>query len=208
MLVTGHPSRAFIEVADVVIGMETHKIGAHKPVDDVSTPGKQAKHLGRGKRDMQEEADGRIGHPLSEHSRKKHQVVIMYPDNVILTRDLGHLVAEDPVDAHVGIPEVVAVYGVEGKVMEERPDRLVGEAEVEVVDIILGEKNPVTPPLSKILPNLVLMPPKTFLSQSTPPYPQGIGSLVDGTQTGCDAAGARLDFEFPILLDKCYRQPV
>ena len=59
----------------------------------------------------------------------------MDPHQIIVLRGFQDLVGELPVDPLVGFPILVIVMYILGEVMEQRPDGLVAESEIEAIQI-------------------------------------------------------------------------
>ena len=90
---------------------------------------------------MQEEADLQLRHPLVQHLRHEHELVIVHPDEVARFRHLEHLVGEALVDVAVVIPPRGVVAHVVRHVMQQRPDARVREAFVMTRDFFFAEED-------------------------------------------------------------------
>ena len=56
------------EVANVVVGVESHQVGSQESFQDLFPPGQEAKELEGGKGDVEEEAYGGLGESLPKHT--------------------------------------------------------------------------------------------------------------------------------------------
>ena len=84
---------------------------------------------------MEEEPDFGIGQLLPYQLGKEHQVIVVYPDFVIRSRDLHNPITKDFVHPLVGIPAGEIIDDVLREVVEERPDGPVAEPSVVSVYI-------------------------------------------------------------------------
>jgi hypothetical protein len=66
-------------------------------------------------------------------------VIVVYPDDVIGFGDACHHVGEGRVHSLIGLPRLLAVFGIEREVVKERPDGLVAETVVVGFDILLRD---------------------------------------------------------------------
>jgi archaeosine-15-forming tRNA-guanine transglycosylase len=88
-----------------------------------------------------EVADLRIGQAFAEHLRQEHQVVVVNPDDVVGPGHLHHGIAEPLVHPLIDLPRLRVVVCREVEVVEERPEGVVAEPVVVVLDIVRGEKD-------------------------------------------------------------------
>lgn len=66
---------------------------------------------------MVEIADAKCGHDFAEHPGQQHELVILYPNDVIGTDQMPNLFAEEPIDLAVGFPEVLSVLCVREEIV-------------------------------------------------------------------------------------------
>jgi len=71
-------------------------------------------------------------------------VIIVYPDNIVRFGNFSNYVGEGCVDSFVSLPEIFAVFRIEGKKKKKGPDSSVTEPVIVGFDIVLGERNRVS----------------------------------------------------------------
>ncbi|MBA7689742.1 hypothetical protein ES703_98253 [subsurface metagenome] len=62
-------------------------------------------------------------------------MIIVYPDNIIRPGNSRDYVGEGCVDSFISLPEIFAVFRIEGEVVEKRPDSSVADTVVVGFDI-------------------------------------------------------------------------
>ena len=70
---------------------------------------------------------------------------IVYPDNIIRLGNSSNFIGKSCVDSFISLPEIFAVYRIEGKVVEKRPDSIIANPLVVSFDIALLQRNRVAP---------------------------------------------------------------
>ena len=85
------------EVLQVEVGLEGDEVRAQQSAQDLVPMRQDAEGLGGGERDVQEEADARLGGHVAEEPRQQHQVVVVDPHRVAGLEVLEDGVAEAPV---------------------------------------------------------------------------------------------------------------
>ncbi|MBA7677541.1 hypothetical protein ES703_85799 [subsurface metagenome] len=68
-------------------------------------------------------------------------MIIVYPDDIIRFGDSSNYVGESCVGSFVGLPEIFAIFRVEGEMVKERPDGSVADTVVVGFDIMLCDRN-------------------------------------------------------------------
>ncbi len=63
-------------------------------------------------------------------------MIVVYPDEIVVSGLVGDHLGEAPVDRVVGVPEPRLEVALALEVVEQRPDHLIGEPQVEVVDLL------------------------------------------------------------------------
>jgi hypothetical protein len=100
-----------------------------------------AQHLGHGKRNMQEKADG-VGHTqIAQAASERQQVIVVHPDDVVRANHRDEASRKRFVDAQ--IPRVVLALEVREivPVVERRPQRGIGKAAVILVIVAPRESH-------------------------------------------------------------------
>ncbi len=184
------------KVMGVIVGMKSHQVGAQKPTEDLFPPGQKPEDFEGRKWDMKEKADGRPGQPLAKQGGQEHQMVIMDPDLIAGPDDFEGFAAEFLIDPLVGGPVTLVVDGVSGKIMEQRPDRLVGEPMVIIINLGLAEKNGTTVLFFEKAANLSLLLQTDLLGgDAGPAEPNTRPSSIERTQAGGDPPRAALQVQ-------------
>ena len=144
------------EVGGAAGQLEADDVRAEQALEDLAAPRQLLEQLGRRERDVQEEADAQVGPQLAEHLRDQLQLVVLHPDRGALGGHLGGLGGEPLVDPDVGVPPLAVEGRLGDHVVVERPERAVGEALVELLDLsALSETG-----TSEIRPRRTARPPR------------------------------------------------
>ncbi len=122
--------------------MKSHQIRAQDPAQELVSPGQDSKHVRRGPRDVEKEADPRPRQNLAEHAGNQRQLVIVDPDQVAVLILGSDRFSEALIDAPVGGPAVFRfeLHLVE-QVVEERPEDAVGKSVVVLCNLGRSEKH-------------------------------------------------------------------
>src|SRR5512138_1278518 len=75
-----------------------------------------------------------------EQTRQKHEVVIVYPNDIVRSQDRLESVGKKIVDLFVLLPKSRLLNGVRGQLLKERPNRRVTKTQVEPVHLFGAEK--------------------------------------------------------------------
>ena len=121
--------------------LEADQVGAEQALEELAAPRQLLEQLGRRERDVQEEADPQVGAQLAQHRRHQLELVVVHPDGGVLGGDLGGLLGEAPVDRDVGVPPLAVERRLGDDVVVERPQGGVGEALVELLDLLAGQRD-------------------------------------------------------------------
>jgi hypothetical protein len=121
--------------------LEPDDVGAQQTLEDLAPPRQLLEQLGRWEGDVQEEADAYVGPELAQHRRHQLHLVVVDPHRRVLGGDLGRLLGEPLVDADVGVPPLAVELRLGHHVVVERPHGGVGEPFVELLDLLLGERD-------------------------------------------------------------------
>ena len=119
--------------------LEADQVGAEQTLEDLAAPGQLLEQLGRRERDVEVEPDAQVGPQLTEHLRHQLQLVVLHPHRRALRGDLGRRHREALVDRDVGLPPLAVELRLGDEVVVERPQRAVGEALVELLDLLGAE---------------------------------------------------------------------
>src|SRR3546814_9274946 len=88
---------------------------------------------------VKEEADLLAAAGVAQVLGQQHEVVVMHPDGVGFLQEGLQAVGEERVDALVAGPGALGELGKVEPVVKQRPERRVGEADVVLVVVPLGE---------------------------------------------------------------------
>src|SRR6185436_17986654 len=75
-----------------------------------------------------------------EQTRQKHEVIIVYPNDIVGSQNRLESVGKKIVDLFVLLPKSRLVNGVRGEVVKERPNRRVTKTQIELVHLFGAEK--------------------------------------------------------------------
>ena len=140
------------EVRGVALGLEADEVEGAEAAGEPLVLRQRGEDLGRRERDVQEEAHPPFPARGAQLGAHQQEVVVVHPDDVVGTGELREQPGEAAVDrlvgGELGLVEVREV----GAVVEHRPERAVGVAEVVAVvlglrevgerevDVVLGEQ--------------------------------------------------------------------
>ncbi len=122
------------EVPRVVAHLEAHVVRSEQPAQHLLARREQTVDLGRGEGRVQEEADDEVGRAPAQHRRHEHEVEVVDPHARARARVLEDRVREALVDVDVALPRLRRQPEPVAEVVQERPQRVVADAVVEVVD--------------------------------------------------------------------------
>jgi hypothetical protein len=71
-------------------------------------------------------------------------MIIVHPNLVCGSGDFENLAAKQLVYLLISLPEAFFIQGIQGEVMEKRPDGLIGESPIIVLDLRTGKEYRVT----------------------------------------------------------------
>ena len=101
-----------------------------------AAPRQLGEELGRREGDVEVEPDAQVGPRGAQHLRHQLELVVLHPHGGALGRHLGGPVGEALVDRDVGVPPLAVELRLGDHVVVERPQRAVGEALVELLDLL------------------------------------------------------------------------
>ncbi len=133
---------ALQEVLPVPRRLEAEEVVGQESPEDLEPPGEIHEDVHGGERDVEEEAETLL-HPLfPEIPGRGHEVIVVHPDDVVLGGHVPQGAGELPVHRLIDLPEPGVEVALGGEVVEEGPDHLVRESQVEVVLLVGGEGHP------------------------------------------------------------------
>ena len=138
-LVTDAAAHQPDEVARAARQLEADQVRPEESLEDLSAPRQLAEELGGREGDVEVEADPQVGPELAEHLRHQLELVVLHPDGGALGGDLGGALGEALVDPDVGVPPLAVEPRLGHQVVVERPQGAVGEAFVELLDLVLAQ---------------------------------------------------------------------
>ena len=121
------------KVSRVVPDLEAHVVRAEDAAQQALALREKPVHLGRRERRVQEESDRQVGRPPPQHRRDEHEVEVVDPDARVWPAALEDGVREPLVDLDVVLPGLRRDPEPVGEVVEQRPERVVADAAVEVL---------------------------------------------------------------------------
>jgi hypothetical protein len=129
------------EVRAVALGVEGHDVRAEQPEQDLLPPRQAGENIRRRPGHMQEEPDGLIGQPFPDQPGNEHEVVVVNPRERArpLTERGQRPVGEGGVHLPVALPPGALKSWFLDRIMEQRPQRRVGEPVVVITELRAGQ---------------------------------------------------------------------
>ena len=127
------------EVGGVAGPLEPDQVRAQQALDDLPPPRQLGEQLKRREGDVVEVTDQDVVAQLAQHRRDQLELVVVDPHRPARRRLGGGCLGEPAVDPAVGLPPAAVVDRRADHVVRERPQGVVGEALVEVGEVVLGE---------------------------------------------------------------------
>src|SRR5262249_34906358 len=137
-----------------------------------------------------EEADAVLVAELAQGLGKRHQVIIVHPNQIVRLQHLVDLVREIVVDTQVAGQIATGEFGKVDAVVQDRPQHPVGEAVVVFLVILLGEIGNDVGDL--VFDDLAGLDLAARGDAATPAEPDSGRTLERGLDGNFEAAGARL----------------
>ena len=95
-------------MSSVVVGVESNQVTVQNTVEDFVTNRQDSVNLATRERSVQEEAKLdialRVANLFAEQGRQKHEMVVVYPDEIVILDVLGNLFGKQAVCFLIGIP--------------------------------------------------------------------------------------------------------
>ncbi|KAG1090440.1 hypothetical protein G6F40_013130 [Rhizopus arrhizus] len=133
------PGASSLEAIGVALGLEADQVVGIQRGEQPQVIGHGLQQVGRGHRDVQEEADAAADAAFAQQRTERDQVVVVDPDDVVLAQQRGELVGEQRVDLVVGLAGATVVVDQVQAEVQQRPQRAVGEAVVVTVNFALAQ---------------------------------------------------------------------
>ena len=112
------------EMPSIIVGVEADKIAVQNAFEDFITNGENAEDLTAGEWRVQKETDFdllAVSDLFSQHGWQKHEVVIMYPDEISFLGILRNVYGEKSVGFAVCLPHILFEVYFTRMIMEQRP---------------------------------------------------------------------------------------
>src|SRR5262245_7026778 len=90
-------------------------------------------------RNVEEESDAVLVAKVAQRLGKRHQMIVVHPDQIIRREDVVQLTGEEVVDAQIAAQIATGEFCAVDLVVENRPQHAIGEAVVVFLVIFLGE---------------------------------------------------------------------
>ena len=139
--VAEQPAHGAGEVARVGRALEADDVGAEEALDDLGAPRQLREDAVCRERNVVEETDREVGSELAQHLGHELQLVVLHPDRAVGRGHRGGALREALVDPHVGLPPLAVVRGRRDHVVVERPEGVVRESLVVVLDVVGAERD-------------------------------------------------------------------
>lgn len=165
--------------------LESQEIGAEQTGQDLAAPGQLHEQFARGERDVQEEADVDVGAQFAQHLWDELELVVVHPHRAAGRDVLGHGRGETHVDRAVRVPPRAVERGRADGVVIERPDRGVGEPEIELLVLLGADRHGLQSDA------FVRRWWRLILGRAGPADPQSLAVLQDRGQRRNEPAGTR-----------------
>ena len=121
--------------------MQADEVCPEDPLQDLASPGQLHEQLSGRERDVQEEPDAHVGPQLTEHARNELQLVVVDPHRRARGRSIGRRSCIAFVHRSVRVPPRSFERRRADGVVVQRPQRRVGETEIELVVLLLRDPN-------------------------------------------------------------------
>jgi len=114
------------EVSSIIIGVESDQVAVQYTVENLVTDGQDSVNLATGEGSVEEEAELdvalRVANLFAQHSRQKHEMVVVNPDQIVVLYILCDLLCEQTIGFLVGIPGRLVEGDLTRVVVEEGPE--------------------------------------------------------------------------------------
>jgi hypothetical protein len=143
---------------------------------------------------VEKETNGCVGQPVTQHSGKQHQVVVVHPNYVVRFVTIDNCFAEDTICFDICIPAFCFKFQLRGEVVKDWPECLIGVALVESCCHFFWQVNCETAFIFRPLCKNSAAGLSIFLfsATSSPTDPVPIACSEQSIHRACEASGATL----------------
>ena len=125
-----------LQALDIAARLQADQVVGRQVAEQRFVPRQRGEQVGRGHRDVQEEADPPAETAFAQQGAERKQVVVVHPNGVAVAQPRHQGVGEPRVDPQVGIEVLATVFHQVQAEVQQRPQRAVGEA--GVIAIVFG----------------------------------------------------------------------
>ncbi len=122
--------------------MKADVVALQQTADDFAAPGQHVEYVRRREVGVMEEGDIQVRTQRSQKRRHHPQVVVVQPDYRALCCLSGRALGKQAIDLEKYRPVLFTEHGALPEGVQGRPERLLGEALIEHVDVFLGQRYP------------------------------------------------------------------
>ena len=115
----------------MLLGLEAHQVVGAEVGHQLARDRHGLEHRGRRERHVQEEAERPAEALLAQHAAERHKVIVVRPHRVVGLQHLAERGGEGLVDREVALVVLAAEMHQAEAEMQQRPQRAVGEADIE-----------------------------------------------------------------------------
>ncbi|VTQ83918.1 Uncharacterised protein [Stenotrophomonas maltophilia] len=187
---TAEQAQVGLETIGVALGLEADQIVGVQRGEQSQVVGHRLQQVGRRHRDVQEKADAAADAALAQQCAERDQVVVVDPDDVILSQQWRELVGEQRIDLVVGLAGAAVVVDQVQPEVQQWPQRAVGETIVVAIDFALAQVHGDVVDVTVLLP--VQRAAAFLYGLAAPAEPQAAALLQGGQQADRQAACAVL----------------
>ena len=126
-----------LQRAQVALRVHAHQVVRGQRFEQLAVAGEGDQQARGRQRRVQEEPDPVFHALFAQHRGQRNQVVVVYPDDVVLADELRHALGEHAIHPKIAFEVIATVIDQVAAIVEQRPQRAIGEAAVIVVVIRL-----------------------------------------------------------------------
>jgi hypothetical protein len=188
--------------------VEPEEVRAEQAAQDLLAPRQDAEDLGGGEGDVQEEADARVGQPLTQQARDEQQLIVVNPDYIARPVGRRHGIGEPLVDALVRRPRCRRQRQALDEIVEHRPQHAVREVLVVLLHLLGAEIHGRNAALRELRGERVGDLGRQGVGRARPSDPDAVRARVQAAQPGREPAGRRREADRRALDRRRDRQSV